>query len=154
MRKTALLVASLLTFSAWSAFATQADDTTITITGQTDGPTPFIRQLSLAASDTSVLKSIQFTIAPKPGSVTRALSGTYSQGYMATRGYLVPPSTESLFPFTVSTTVILTLSPSPITFSMGPPRQTVTQSPPLPLMTKDAASRARRFSKPEPIRPP
>ena len=98
MRKTALLVASLLTFSAWSAFATQADDTTITITGQTDGPTPFISQLSLAASDTSVLKSIQFTIAPKPGSVTRPLSGTYSQDYMISRGYFVPPSTDIFLP--------------------------------------------------------
>ncbi len=98
MRKAALLVASLLTFAAWSASATQADDTTITITGQTAGPTPFISQLTLSVSDTSVLKSIQFTIAPKPGSVTRALSGTYTQDYMVTRGYLVPPATDIFLP--------------------------------------------------------
>ena len=38
--------------------ASQADDTTITITGQTAGPTPFISQLTLAVSDISVLSSI------------------------------------------------------------------------------------------------
>ena len=45
-----------------------------------------------------MIKSIQFTIAPKPGSVTRALSGTYSQDYMISRGYLVPPSTDIFLP--------------------------------------------------------
>ena len=98
MRKTAPLVVSLLILSAWSALGTQADDTTISINGQTAGPTPFISQLTLSASDTSVLKSIQFTIAPKAGSVTRALSGTYSQDYMITRGYLVPPATDIFLP--------------------------------------------------------
>ncbi len=98
MKKIALLIVSLLTISGRSAFATQADDTTITITGQTAGPTPFISQLSLTASDTSVLKSIQFTVAAKPGSVVRPLSGTYSQDYMIDRGYFVPPSTDIFLP--------------------------------------------------------
>jgi arylsulfate sulfotransferase len=93
-----LIVVALLTLSSGSVFATQADDTTITITGQTAGPTPFISQLSLSASDTSVIKSIQFAITPKPGSVTRPLSGTYSQDHMISRGYLVPPSTDIFLP--------------------------------------------------------
>ena len=66
--------------------------------GKTAGPTPFISQLTLTASDTSVLESIQFAITPKPGSVTRPLSGTYSQDYMISRGYLVPPSTDIFLP--------------------------------------------------------
>src|SRR5262245_56761827 len=76
--------------------ANQADDTTITITGHTAGATPFISNLTLEVSNTSVLKSIQFTIDPKPGSVTRPLSGTYSNQYLLRRGFEHPP--EVLLP--------------------------------------------------------
>jgi arylsulfate sulfotransferase len=71
--------------------ATQADDTTITITGQTPGVTPFISKLTLEVSNTTVLKSIQFAIDPKPGSVTRPLSGTYANEYLVGRGFEHPP---------------------------------------------------------------
>src|SRR3954447_5720218 len=71
--------------------ATQADDTTITLTGHTAGATPFISKLTLEVSNTTVLKSIQFTIDPKPGSVTRPLSGTYSNDYLLRRGIEHPP---------------------------------------------------------------
>ena len=73
------------------AGATQADDTTITITGHTAGATPFISKLTLEVSNTTVLKSIQFTIDPKPGSVTRPLSGTYANDYLRDRGFEHPP---------------------------------------------------------------
>src|SRR5512133_2744909 len=69
------------------AGANQADDTTITITGHTAGATPFISKLTLEVSNTTVLKSIQFAINPKPGSVTRPLSGTYSNDYLVSRGF-------------------------------------------------------------------
>lgn len=78
------------------ASASQADDTTITITGQTPGTTPFINQLTLMASDTTVIKSIQFTITPQPGSVTRPLSGTYFASYLQAQGD-IPPSTGQIF---------------------------------------------------------
>jgi arylsulfate sulfotransferase len=71
--------------------ATQADDTTITITGHTAGTTPFISKLTLAVSNTTVLKSIQFAIDPKPGSVTRPLSGTYANFYLVERDFEHPP---------------------------------------------------------------
>jgi hypothetical protein len=73
------------------AGANQADDTTITITGKTAGATPFISKLTLQVSNTTVLQSIQFTINPKPGSVTRPLSGTYSNLYLLGRGFEHPP---------------------------------------------------------------
>ena len=73
------------------ADATQADDTTIRITGHTAGATPFISKLTLEVSNTTVLKSIQFTIDPKPGSVTRPLSGTYANDYLRDRGFEHPP---------------------------------------------------------------
>ena len=73
------------------ASATEADDTTITITGHTAGATPFISKLTLEVSNTTVLKSIQFEIDPKPGSVTRPLSGTYANYYLVGRGLEHPP---------------------------------------------------------------
>jgi len=73
------------------AGATQADDTTIRITGHAAGATPFISKLTLDVSNTAVLKSIQFAIDPKPRSVTRPLSGTYSNDYLVSRGLEHPP---------------------------------------------------------------
>jgi hypothetical protein len=80
-------------FSVFShlAGASQADDTTITIIGKTPGATPFISKVTLQVSNTTVLKGIQFAIDPKPGSVTRALSGTYANEYLVSRGYEHPP---------------------------------------------------------------
>ena len=54
-------------------------------------PTPFISKLTLEVSNTTVLKSIQFAIDSKPGSVTRPLSGTYSNDYLVSRGFEHPP---------------------------------------------------------------
>src|SRR6478672_8831916 len=73
------------------AGATEADDTTITITGHTAGATPFISNLTLEVSNTTVLNSIRFEIDPKPGSVTRPLSGTYANSYLVERGFEQPP---------------------------------------------------------------
>jgi arylsulfate sulfotransferase len=69
------------------AEASQADDTTIRITGYDPGATPFIGNVHLMASNTSVLKSIQFTVIRKPGSVARPLSGTYANDYLVGRGF-------------------------------------------------------------------
>jgi hypothetical protein len=68
--------------------ASDATDTTINITGQAAGPTPFISQLTLKASATANIKAIKFEIAPKVGSVTRPLTATYSRDYLIGRGYL------------------------------------------------------------------
>jgi hypothetical protein len=77
VKKLPILLCSLLVaIISPSASAALADDVTVTVTAQSAGPTPFIAQLTLLASDTASLRSIQFTVAPKPGSVTRALSGT------------------------------------------------------------------------------
>src|SRR4029077_7016379 len=91
--KTCSLIVVGAVFMVFShpACATQADDTTITITGHTAGPTPFISRLTLDVSNTSVLKSVQFAIDSKPGSVTRPLSGTYSNDYLVSRGLEHPP---------------------------------------------------------------
>ena len=92
-----IVVAVLMVFSNLVG-ATQADDTTIRITGQTPGVTPFISKLTLAVSNMSVLKGIQFTVIPKPGSVSRPLSGTYSNDYLVSRGFENPQTGEIILP--------------------------------------------------------
>jgi hypothetical protein len=85
-----ICITGILVLTSHLAGATQADDTTVTITGQTAGATPFLSQLSLTTSNPTVMKSIQFTIEAKPGSVVRPLSGTYAHDYMVSNGYLLP----------------------------------------------------------------
>ena len=88
MKKCSLIIVGFVFMAlAHLAGASQADDATITISGHTAGATPFISKLTLEVSNTTVLKSIQFTIDPKPGSVTRPLSGTYSNDYLVSRGF-------------------------------------------------------------------
>jgi hypothetical protein len=53
---TTILAGLLILFSP-SAGSNQAGDTTIRITGQTPGATPFIDNVHLTASNTSVIKS-------------------------------------------------------------------------------------------------
>ena len=45
-------------------------------------------QVTLIASNTSVIKSVQFTVSPKADSMTRPLSETYSNDYLTARGDL------------------------------------------------------------------
>ena len=75
-----IIVGAVLMVFTHLASATQADDTTITITGHTAGATPFISKLTLEVSNTTVLKSIQFTITQN-----RALSPVHFQALMPIR---------------------------------------------------------------------
>src|SRR5215471_5203261 len=94
---TALLAAFLIFFCP-SAGSTQADDTTIRITGYDPGATPFISNINLTASNTSVLKSFQFSVTPKPGFVARPLSGTYANSYLVDRGFENQQTGEVVLP--------------------------------------------------------
>jgi hypothetical protein len=87
-------------FFAFAPFAGSnlANDTTIRINGYTPGSTSFISKLSLTASNTTVLKEIQFEIDPKPGFVSRPLSGTYSNNYLVDRGFENPQTGEIVLP--------------------------------------------------------
>src|SRR5947207_15952840 len=91
MKTSCIIIGTVFMVFAQLAGANQADDTTITITGHAAGATPFISNLTLDVSDTTVLKSIQFAIDAKPGSVTRHLSGTYANDYLLSRGFEQPP---------------------------------------------------------------
>jgi len=97
-QRSCLATAAFLLFISPFALGTQADDTTIAITGQNAGATPLIKQLVLLASDTSVIRSVAFTITPKPSSVTRPLSGTFTATYLIDRGYLDPDTGQIFVP--------------------------------------------------------
>jgi arylsulfate sulfotransferase len=94
----ATILASMLVLFAPIAGSNQADDTTIRINGHTPGATPFISNLSLTASDTTVLKEIQFKIVPKPGFASRPLSGTYANYYLVDRGFENTQTGEIVLP--------------------------------------------------------
>ncbi len=60
---------------------------TVSVTGQVQGPSPFIEQVSLTLSAPQSLTSVQFLVMPNAGSVTRPISATYSAAYLVARGY-------------------------------------------------------------------
>jgi arylsulfate sulfotransferase len=62
----------------------------VVVTGQNPGATPFIAEIHATVTPANSLKSVQFTISPKPGSVTRPVSATFTTGYLQNRGYLNP----------------------------------------------------------------
>ena len=72
------------------AGANQADDTTITINGHTAGATPFISKLTLTGQQYNRSEEHSVHDHPKPGSVTRPLSGTYANHYLVNRGFEHP----------------------------------------------------------------
>jgi len=52
------------------------------------GPTPFISLLDLRVSPPTEVKSVDFVVASKPGSVVRPIRARYTQAYLERRGYL------------------------------------------------------------------
>ncbi len=80
------------------AIATQSTETAIVISAQNAGPSPFIKKLTLTVSDITVLKRVRFAVTPKPGSVTRPISATYSKRYLGSRGYLDSTNSRIVVP--------------------------------------------------------
>ena len=81
------IAAMVLFLASHSASGTQADETTIISAGRT-AINPFIRHLKFKVNPVANLKSVQFTVQPKPSSVTRPISATYSKTYLSQSGYL------------------------------------------------------------------
>jgi arylsulfate sulfotransferase len=89
---------AVLAFLAQWLNSSGASGATVTITGQSAGPTPFISQLNATVSPAESLKTVQFTITPKQGSVTRPISATYTSAYLQSRGYLNPQTGKLVVP--------------------------------------------------------
>jgi hypothetical protein len=83
----ALAIASSAIFPL-SLLADQASSTSISLTGQQAGATPFIVKLTLNVSNISALQTVGFTIAPMAGSVTRPISVTFPISYLQGRGFV------------------------------------------------------------------
>ncbi len=89
-----LAIAMLFAFSCPSG----ANGATVTINGQTSGPTPFISLLNLTVSDAAALDHIDFKIYPKATSNTRAVYARYSKTYLQGRGLLNPVTGQITLP--------------------------------------------------------
>ena len=79
-----IFLSTLLT----SPFCPAAQPGRVVIKSIQAGPTPFISFLFLTPDFPIGIKSVGFTIAPKPGSVTRPVSATYSKSYLQSRGFI------------------------------------------------------------------
>ena len=75
-----------------------AQAATVTINGQANGPTPFIKHLNLTVSDAAALAHVEFKVYSKPGSDTRPVNVRYSKTYLENRGLLNPLTGEITLP--------------------------------------------------------
>ena len=71
---------------AFSVSPASPNATSVAVVGQQAGPTPFISVLELSTTTPGTLRSIQFEVVPKPGSVTRPISAVYFADYLTYRG--------------------------------------------------------------------
>jgi hypothetical protein len=60
----------------------------VSIASQAPGPTPFIAHVGLVIERPDRVRSVSYTIAPKPGTVSRPVSVTYGSAYLARRQLL------------------------------------------------------------------
>jgi hypothetical protein len=60
----------------------------VSIANQAPGPTPFIAYVSLMIERPDRVRSVSYTIAPKPGTVSRPVSVTYGSAYLVRRQLL------------------------------------------------------------------
>ncbi len=58
----------------------------VAVDSSKQGITPFISLVSAHMDDTSLLDHVQFTVSPKPGSLTRPVSARYSSNYLLGKG--------------------------------------------------------------------
>jgi hypothetical protein len=79
----AFFMLSSLLGSLFSASTSQA--ASLSVFSQTPGQTPFIWNVTLRGINTSTLKSVQFSINPKTGSLTQPISATYSAAYLSSQ---------------------------------------------------------------------
>ncbi len=78
---------SAIFLAAVFVLSARVNGQSVMVTGQTAGPSPFIKQIQLTANPAASIKSIKFQITPKSGSVTRPVTATYPSEYLKRRGY-------------------------------------------------------------------
>lgn len=80
------------------AGTTSLDAASVAIGNQMAGPTPFIILINCTINPASAFKTVQFTVASKPGSVVRPVSALYSADYLQMRGYFNPQNGRLVLP--------------------------------------------------------
>ncbi len=89
-----IFLSTLLT----SPFCSAAPPGRVVVRSVQAGPTPFISFLFLTPDLSAQITRIEFTIVPKPGSVTRPVSITYSRSYLENRGFISGIVPEIMLP--------------------------------------------------------
>jgi len=87
-----------VTAAALPALNPAAGVTGPVIAGHQAGPTQFIEWVDVSGINASLLTSIGFTVAAKPGATAKASSATYSKAYLLARGYLKSGAGTAHFP--------------------------------------------------------
>lgn len=82
------LVLALVASCGGSSAPREATLGNVTVAGQAPGPTPFIAHVGLKVERADLVRSVSYTIAAKPGTVSRPVSVTYGDGYLVRRGLL------------------------------------------------------------------
>jgi arylsulfate sulfotransferase len=89
MNRGPLLVAMSLGIGfACVAGADEASPPAPVVIAQRPGATPFISFVTVSLADPSALREVHFAIVPKPGSVTRPVTATYTADYLSQRSYV------------------------------------------------------------------
>ena len=87
LRRWAGAVAAVLALGA-PGTTSRAANRQVEIVSQEPGVTPFIEMITVNMDHPANLKSYQFTVHPKKGSLTRAISAQYSTAALQRRGFL------------------------------------------------------------------
>ena len=89
-----LASSSLLGVLTAIAISACGSDSGISVVSSEPGASPFISFLKLSGQDVAKLAGIEFTIAPKPGSVSKAVDVWYSMAALGDRGYVTSDSVK------------------------------------------------------------
>lgn len=75
-----------------------AEGASVVIHEVSPGPTPFIAMVHLTVSPADAFEDIRFVVRPKPSSVARPISASYSAAYLTSRGYFDPATGAVMLP--------------------------------------------------------
>jgi hypothetical protein len=75
-----------------------AQQSAIQLVASLPGVTPFIHFVSIDGAGMANVQSFRFTISPKPGSVSKAVSAAYTRNYLAQRGYATSATSRVTIP--------------------------------------------------------
>jgi len=90
LRNVSLCLVLVLVVSCGGGSSSQPDATLgeVAVATKAPGPTPFIAHMGIRVERADLVRSVSYTIEPKPGTVSRPVSITYGHTYLAGRQLL------------------------------------------------------------------